>query len=80
MFQRHVFLIATALERNPSLAQAKDERPNAAKATALHYAAAYLNIDNPGPDQLDKAGLFGIDLIQIMKDNRCAILGQPGEQ
>ncbi len=27
------------LERNPSLAQAKDERPGAAKATALHYAA-----------------------------------------
>ena len=27
------------LERNPSLAQAKDERPDAAKATALHYAA-----------------------------------------
>ncbi len=27
------------LERNPKLAQAKDERPGAAKATALHYAA-----------------------------------------
>lgn len=27
------------LERNPSLAQAKDERPGKAKATALHYAA-----------------------------------------
>lgn len=27
------------LERNPSLAQAKDERPNAARATALHWAA-----------------------------------------
>ncbi|MEZ4621143.1 MAG: sigma-70 family RNA polymerase sigma factor [Caldilineaceae bacterium] len=27
------------LERNPALAQAKDERPGATKATALHYAA-----------------------------------------
>ncbi len=27
------------LERNPRLAQAKDERPDAARATALHYAA-----------------------------------------
>lgn len=27
------------LERNPRLTQAKDERPDAAKATALHYAA-----------------------------------------
>lgn len=27
------------LERNPMLAKAKDERPGAAKATALHYAA-----------------------------------------
>jgi len=27
------------LERNPALAQARDERPGAAKATALHYAA-----------------------------------------
>lgn len=27
------------LERNPSLALAKDERPGAARATALHYAA-----------------------------------------
>lgn len=31
--------LSRLLERNPSLAQAKDERPNAAKATALHYAA-----------------------------------------